>query len=202
MWSKLKDKSLTFIRRYTATKIAVTLMAPVLTFPFVVDFYDSYNISQTLKYGNINKIEMNEYFDRKQLESDVTNMIQARSGCYFLIVGEHGVGKTSLIKKLVASSDGGMIYLTCPPNPIQFGRSFADAIGYSAIYEPSLLRNYFPSLSIIPSSKHVKLPMPEFEASQDKFLSEVKKYTKSTGRIPILITRTTFVKVMPARHFC
>ena len=93
MWSKLKDKSLTFIRRYTVTKIAVTLMAPVLTFPFVVDFYDSYNISQTLKYGNMNKIEMDEYFGRKQLESDVTKMIQTRNGSYFLILASMESGK-------------------------------------------------------------------------------------------------------------
>ena len=79
-----------------------------------------------------------------------------------------------------------MIYLSCPSSSFQFGRSFADAIGYSAIYEPSLLRKYFPSLSILPSSERVKLPMPEFEASLSKFLSEVKKYEKSTGRIPIL----------------
>ena len=84
---------------------AVIVIIPLIAFPFAVDYYDSCSISCVLKNGQIRKSGLSssdaKYFPRVELEKEVSKAIYETDnsdGNYFLIVGEHGAGKTALIK--------------------------------------------------------------------------------------------------------
>ena len=106
---------------------------------------------------------------------------------YLLLVGENGIGKTTLIQRVTESFSDGIIYVSCPQDPLLFGQAFADSISYSSIYSPSMFRVIFSSLDVLPSSKQIKLRIPEYRACQKKFLQCIEQYKKNTGRTPILV---------------
>ena len=129
-----------------------------------------------------------KYFQRNELEEEIKNTIQSSDDRYFLIVGEHGTGKTSSFKQIIKNNNNnGMIYVACPDDPLDFGKSFADAISYSSIYSTSILRKLFSSLSILPSSLNQKSPMSEYHACEEKFFKAVEQYKIQTKRTPILV---------------
>jgi Cdc6-like AAA superfamily ATPase len=142
-----------------------------------------------LKHGQKKLLPDVEYFPRKKLEQTIIREIETgdAAGSYFLLIGEHGTGKTSLVQRLVKNSTSGMIHVSCPDNPLLFGQSFANAIGYSSIHSPSLYRKVFTSLSILPSANNIEKPMPEYWASRDKFFQAVRRYKAETGHAPILV---------------
>ena len=159
--------------------------------PIFVDYYDSWRIQSVFRNGQLLNLKENKkYFCRAQLEEEVKCEIKSNddeAGRYFLLVGEHGTGKTTLVQHIVQSEKGGIVYVSCPSDPLEFGVAFADAISYSSIYSRSIFRRFFSSLSILPSSSEKNSPMPEYEASQMKFFQAVKLYKKETKRVPILV---------------
>ena len=126
------------------------------------------------------------YFHRPKEENELKEKISKQKSSYFLLVGERGKGKTSLASGYAQRSRG-VIYVSCPPDPLQFGKKFADAIDYSSIYNPIIFRKLFTSLNILPSSSSFNGPLSEFNACQEKFIDAVIQYKKNTGEIPILI---------------
>lgn len=179
----------------------ITAIKPLLTpfaFPLFavltanwLDWRDSRNIEQALlRLQNYIFHEDKDYFTREDIVRRLHAVITPsyiRSSKYVIITGEHGNGKTSLIKYIVSKQKSGVIYLSCPSNYLRFGEIFADAISYSAIYHPSVIRQAFQASSLLSSPMRFRGYMPVFEACLNKFIGAVKNYKKRTGLIPVLI---------------
>jgi Cdc6-like AAA superfamily ATPase len=185
----LNTKLWPFLTRSLLIKSTIAVITSAIASPFVIDHYDSNKISSVLKNGQKKLLLDVEYFPRKFLEQNIIQAIGAGddAGNYFLLVGEHGTGKTSLVQRLVENSTSGMIYVSCPKDANDFGKSFANAILYSTIYNPPLWRKVFTSLSILPSTNNIKKPMPEYWACEEKFFQAVERYKAETGHAPILV---------------
>ncbi len=184
----IKTRVWPFVQRSLFLKSVIVISSAIASSPFLIDYYDSWNVFSALKYGQ-KTLPKKVYFTRNNLEQKVIKSISRgeKSGNYFLLVGEHGTGKTSLVQRIVQNSGGGMVYVSCPDNPLEFGQSFAAAINYTSIYEPSLFRKFFTKLSILPSSAGITLPMPEFEACRKKFFQAAERYKRETGHAPVLV---------------
>ena len=181
---KLKRNLLESIKTLSGKLVLIPISASSLFFsPFVVDWYDDKCIYDKLTTGPKDLLKGRKYFTRFKLEENIANKISDKKR-YYLVTGEHGIGKTSLMRYIAKE---GVIYVSCPVIPLNFGQAFADAIGYTSIYDPSTFRRLCTALSALPSSEKVKGPMPEFWASQKKIFNALKEYKKRTGRIPILI---------------
>ena len=70
--------------------------------------------------------------ERKELAAEVERILQPPEGYakYHLIVGDHGTGKTTLVRQ-VAHERSGIIYVSIPKNVSLFGEEFAHAINWS-----------------------------------------------------------------------
>jgi Cdc6-like AAA superfamily ATPase len=167
--------------------IAAGLLGTVAAFsvPIVIDRYDQREINLAF-IGNKKEKTITNFFPREIIYQSISKFVFDPNGMYFMVIGQHGVGKSSILKK-IAEDNTGIIYVKCPQEPKHFGQKFADAICYSTIYRPHILRKLFQSFYILPSSKNFKDIMPEFYASELKFLHAVKNYKNKTGKIPVLV---------------
>jgi len=72
--------------------------------------------------------------ERTELENELKSIIQPIEGSikynYFLITGEHGTGKTTIVQKLCREAGSGVIYVSVPNNPGDIIRELALAIDY------------------------------------------------------------------------
>jgi len=166
--------------------LPILLSLLVIVSCYLFDFYDSYSIGNVLSLKG--KEEKTNYFVRgSKLESEIILKLHNK-GSYFLIMGEHGCGKSTIMQHL-ANQNEGLIYLSCPESPYDFGKEFARTIGYSSIFEPSLLRKIMTSSlsSVLPTAEKLSIPMAEYVLSKKKFLEKVHEYKLKNNQPVILI---------------
>jgi len=72
--------------------------------------------------------------ERPELESELKLIIQPIEGSikknYFLITGEHGTGKTTIVQKVCREAGSGVIYVSAPNTPGNIIKELALAIDY------------------------------------------------------------------------
>jgi Cdc6-like AAA superfamily ATPase len=161
---------------------------PIVAYGF--DYYDQRNINETLIQGQNVETKPN-YYERR----DITELLSSKispsdkdEANYYIISGVKGVGKTTSVMHFTKSrynnkdinNKGGVIYVSCD-DANKFGKAFADAISYSAIYEPSIFRG-----RILPTANHGSSE-DIFNACEQKFYKAAKNYKAKTGKVPVLI---------------
>ena len=164
--------------------------------PYVFNYYDQWNINETLLEGQ-NVEASTDYYERK----DITGLLSSKispsdkdEANYYVISGVKGVGKTTSVMQFTKSrynnkdvnNKCGVIYVSCD-DVNDFGKTFADAISYSTIYEPSIFRKFYIRLFSILPTVDATDSKKTFDACRKKFYHAVDNYKKITGNTPILI---------------
>jgi hypothetical protein len=102
-----------------------------------IAYSDDRKVKKTLESGSCPAIEVedSEFVDRPSLVKDLTRMLSPKfakeRSPYYVISGEHGTGKTTMIKKASQLVGGGVIYVNVPEKIEEFDQAFASATGYS-----------------------------------------------------------------------
>ena len=89
------------------------------------------NIRSAFDKGAVPTVEESTFVERKKVSQDIESIIQPRKGYsnYDLIVGNHGTGKTTLVRK-VGHEHHGIIYVDVPEN-LSFDMAFKKALRWS-----------------------------------------------------------------------
>jgi Cdc6-like AAA superfamily ATPase len=197
--SKINDntvKEATIFIIKVVSGLALTFIASLPIAAYGFDYYDQLNINETLLQGQNVKTKP-DYYERKDITELLSSKISPSNkdeGKYYIISGVKGVGKTTSVMYFTKSrynskdfnNKGGVIYVSCD-DANKFGKAFADAISYSTIYEPSLLRKFYASILNILPTVNVKNSKDTFDACEEKFYRAVNNYKKLTGNMPTLI---------------
>jgi hypothetical protein len=177
--------------------LAATFIASLPIAAYGFDYYDQWNINETLIQGQ-NVEASTDYYER----TDITELLSSKISPsnkkeknYYIISGVKGVGKTTSVMHFTNSrynnkdvnNKGGVIYVSCSRNFNDFGKTFADAISYSTIYEPSIFRKFYIRLFSILPTVDATDSKKTFDACRKKFYHAVNNYKKITGNTPILI---------------
>ena len=95
---------------------------------------DEKRLRDTLVRGSCPSIDMEDsaFIHRPSLEADFERMVTPsnKPTKYFVVAGEHGTGKSTMMKAACSKVGGGIIYVDVPENVLDFGDAFADAIGF------------------------------------------------------------------------
>ena len=192
--------------------LAAILIASLPITVYGFDYYDQWNINETLLEGQNVKTKPN-YYERTDITGLLTSTISPSNkdeGKYYIISGVKGVGKTTSVMHFTKSrynnkdvnNKGGVVYVSFD-DANDFGKAFADAISYTTIYRPSLFRLfYFRLFSILPTVDATD-SKKTFEACREKFYRAVENYKKITGNTPILIIDNVnnFLELKLVNHF-
>ena len=75
--------------------------------------------------------DFDDYVPRTDVESSLKGILTpaAKVNSYWVVLGEHGTGKTTTVQKVCNEIGKGIIYLTVPEDVAKFGNAFAQAIG-------------------------------------------------------------------------
>ena len=176
--------------------LAATFIASLPIAAYGFDYYDQWNINETLIQGQ-NVEASTDYYER----TDITELLSSKISPsnkkeknYYIISGVKGVGKTTSVMHFTNSrynnkdvnNKGGVIYVSCD-DVNDFGKTFADAISYSTIYEPSIFRKFYIRLFSILPTVDATDSKKTFDACKKKFYHAINKYKEITGKTPILI---------------
>jgi ATPase family associated with various cellular activities (AAA) len=77
-------------------------------------------------------VDLDDYFPRNDVEASLKKILNNPSTTvsnYWVIVGEHGTGKTTTVQKVCNEIGKGIIYVDVPEDLSEFGKDFAQAIG-------------------------------------------------------------------------
>ena len=100
---------------------------------------DEKRLRDTLVRGTCPSINVDDsdFIHRPSVEADFERMItpKEKETSYFVVAGEHGTGKSTMMKAACSKIGGGIIYIDVPENVRKFGDVFADAIGFK--FHPS-----------------------------------------------------------------
>ncbi|KAJ3066679.1 hypothetical protein HDU98_010050, partial [Podochytrium sp. JEL0797] len=131
------DRAQSLLFKWTAGKFVVLVLGSVsLSAAYVVAAHemDEKRLRDTLVKGSCPPITLDdaEFVHRPSVEYDFERMVTPREkpASYFVVVGEHGTGKSTLMKAACSKVGGGVIYVDVPENVCDFGDAFAHAIGF------------------------------------------------------------------------
>jgi hypothetical protein len=118
------------------------LAAPIADISYAT-FYNwnrSRKIYSSLKKGNVAfTVEEDEFVDRPDVVDVLRGLLRppAVYKCYDLVIGNHGTGKTTLIRKVAHDLDG-VVYVEIPAkkNEVEFEKSFGLALEKALNWTP------------------------------------------------------------------
>ena len=141
-------------------------------------FNPQYPISPDLFYGRGKIIDRFKYNVEQSIEGSLTNMA---------LVGEFGMGKTSLLKKLHSldiCDDVSKVYITLKDT---YANSFEDVIGYIYTSLGNEIKEFFKSLKVKITVPYVEIESDE-KFSKDNFRKYmVKLWTEANKKSPLII---------------
>ena len=127
-------------------KLAVAALPVSLLAGRVISSYDDIcrekNLHGAFRKGAVPSPE-GFVVERKELAAEMERILQPPEGYarYHLIVGDHGTGKTTLIRQVAHERDG-IIYVSIPKDVSLFGEEFAHAINWSPISSTWLSKTF------------------------------------------------------------
>lgn len=171
---------------------AIPLLA--IVYAQILDLYDSFCIERSF-FRNlkvlVNPAQKNFFFKRGFVDELKHKIIPTNSltSKYLVVTGAHGNGKSSMVHHIVDELTNGVHYVACPSNAMRFGEAFSDSISYSSMYRPSVIRQAFQASSLLtsPMRYNGRSFIPIFEACLNKYTRAAARYTRITGKVPILV---------------
>ncbi|CAF1266341.1 unnamed protein product [Adineta steineri] len=151
---------------------------------------NDFEIKYTFRFGSCPnfKFPEDQLLERKELLDTLTSIVtpvpDKLVSSYYIVVGDHGTGKTTLIRQAARKAGGGVIYVDVPSNVEKFGASFARAIRFN-------FKEHLRLSTWIESKMFGSPPDEGKEASWERVLLSFRKYAhhyrKKHGRVPVLI---------------
>ncbi|CAF1606538.1 unnamed protein product [Adineta ricciae] len=151
---------------------------------------NDFEIKYTFRHGSCPnfKIKEDQLLDRRELCSTLESIMRPVEdklvSSYYIVIGDHGVGKTTLIRQAARKIGRGVIYVDVPSNTEKFGFAFARAIRFH-FKEHLRLSNW------IESKMFGSPPDDGKEASWERVLISFQQYAldfkKRYGHVPVLI---------------
>ena len=130
---------------------------------------------------------------REDLEKDVCDLIRPRkSKEYGIIIGHHGVGKSTLVRKVIRSleSPKGVVYFLTPENlEASFMKNFHKELGYRVpiLFWPHLRRWFFgqhqPTIDLPPEAD----PKKHWDPIREKLIEVAFSYRQKHGQPAVLV---------------
>lgn len=110
----------------------ILFIAAPACYVFFVEKEDMKSLINKINSKSVPTVLFDEYVERNGFENDLKTMLtpKVRVDSFFVVIGENGTGKTSLVQKVCHSLDGGVLYVDVPANISMFATDFAAAIGY------------------------------------------------------------------------
>ncbi|CAF0853079.1 unnamed protein product [Adineta ricciae] len=151
---------------------------------------NDFEVKYTFRHGSCPnfKIKEDQLLERRELCSTLESIMRPVEdklvSSYYIVVGDHGVGKTTLIRQAARKIGRGVIYVDVPSNTEKFGFAFARAIRFH-FKEHLRLSNW------IESKMFGSPPDDGKEASWERVLISFQQYAldfkKRYGHVPVLI---------------
>ncbi|UJR28116.1 hypothetical protein I4U23_009371 [Adineta vaga] len=151
---------------------------------------NDYEIKYTFRYGSCPNFKFKEeqLLERKTLLDRLTTIVtpvpDKLVSSYYILLGEHGVGKSTLIRQAARKVGSGVVYVDVPPNVEKFGFAFARAIRFN-------FKDHIRLSTWIESKMFGSPPDDGKEASWERVLLTFEKYAlaykKKYGSVPVLI---------------
>ncbi|CAF0977347.1 unnamed protein product [Rotaria sp. Silwood1] len=152
---------------------------------------NDHEIKRTFRNGSCPNFKFKEeqLLERKEILDELSRIIKPVANklvsSYYIVVGDHGTGKTTLIRQAARQAGRGVIYVDIPYNVERFGSAFARSINFN--FKEHLL------LSVWIESKMFGSPPDDAgkQESWERVLVTFEKYAidfkKRYGCVPILI---------------
>ncbi|CAF1416092.1 unnamed protein product [Adineta ricciae] len=151
---------------------------------------NDYEIKHTFSNGSCPNFKFKEeqLLERRtlldQLIKIVTPVPDKLVSSYYIVLGEHGSGKSTLIRQAAREVGPGVVYVDVPSNVEKFGFAFARAIRFN-------FKEHIRLSTWIESKMFGSPPDDGKEASWERVLQTFEKYAlnykKKYGSVPVLI---------------
>ncbi|CAF2412020.1 unnamed protein product [Rotaria sp. Silwood2] len=169
--------------------LAIFILAGV-SYVIVEQIKNDYEIKQTFRNGSCPNFKFREeqLFERKEILDELSSIIKPVANklvsSYYIVVGDHGTGKTTLIRQAARQAGRGVIYVDIPYNVERFGSAFARSINFN--FKEHILLSAW-----IESKMFGSPPDDGKQESWERVLATFEKYAidfkKRYGCVPILI---------------
>ncbi|CAG8791600.1 23865_t:CDS:1, partial [Gigaspora rosea] len=110
---------------------------------FVVDRVSEYRVISALENGTkpVPKVKNEQFISRPQISETLKKVFQPDEdhSYYHVICGEHGTGKTTLVRMEAKNVGKGVIYVDVPPDFKDLGKSFGKAINMFFLEDISII---------------------------------------------------------------
>ncbi|KAJ3076565.1 hypothetical protein HDU98_002085 [Podochytrium sp. JEL0797] len=186
------DRAQSLLFKWTAGKFVVLVLGSVsLSAAYAVAAHemDEKRVRDTLVQGTCpqSSVKSSYFVDRPSVESDFVRMVtpQEDPASYFVVVGEHGTGKSTMMKAACSKVGGGVIYVDVPANVRNFGDAFAHAIGFK--FHPShSFAEYIHSL-VYGTGPSPEQHQERWELPYEKFKELARWYRATHGKTPVIV---------------
>ncbi|KAI9342264.1 hypothetical protein BDR26DRAFT_1006738 [Obelidium mucronatum] len=191
--------------RWKAVKIGVFVLGSVSSlsafYVIVSHKLDEKRLKETLVKGTCPSIHTtdSEYIHRPSVESQFERMVtpSVNPASYFVVVGEQGTGKSTMMKAACSKVGSGVIYVNVPEDVQDFGESFADSIGFNFRASNSLL-GYLHTLVYGEENEQEK--ERNWKLPYRKFKKLAIWYREKYGTAPVLVIDNTNFLAMHAEY--
>jgi archaellum biogenesis ATPase FlaH len=111
-----------------------------------------------------------------------------KSGNYFIINGEHGVGKSTLLKEACKIYRSGVIYVSVDFDVKTFGRKFGHAVGFNFDEDVTPLVLLYKTIGVT-NRLELKIdePIGSFFRMAPFLINAARAYKENNGRTPVVI---------------
>ncbi|CAF0962928.1 unnamed protein product [Rotaria sordida] len=126
------------IKKYLPSRINSLLILVLAGIGYVIiaQAKNDYEIKRTFRNGSCPtyKFREEQLLERKELLDTLLSIVKPVTNklvsSYYIVVGDHGTGKTTLIRQAARQVGRGVIYVDIPYNVEKFGYAFARAINF------------------------------------------------------------------------
>ncbi|CAF0775772.1 unnamed protein product [Rotaria sordida] len=193
---KIESNRLSFVEKflknvfsYQINSIAILIVAGI-GYVMYEQVKNDYEIKSTFRHGSCPNFKFKEeqLLERKSLLNSLITILTPVAdklvSSYYIVLGEHGVGKSTLIRQAAREVGRGVIYVYVPSNVEKFGTAFARAINFD-------FKEHIRLSTWIESTMFGAPPDDGKEESWERVLIIFEKYAidfkKKYGCVPVLI---------------
>ncbi|RHZ50104.1 hypothetical protein Glove_505g60 [Diversispora epigaea] len=167
----------------------VIFFAGDLLYTWQVSLLNERLINETMEKGTRPKLTVSEdeYIDRPEIIDLLKGIFQPSKNYshYHVICGEHGTGKTSLVRKVANEVKQGVIYVDIPPNFNEMGYEFGKALNFTFEEDVSLTMRL--KKKILNETNDAKHSYSKWERAMHAFKGASTVYKKKHGKPPVII---------------
>ena len=134
--------------------------------------------------------KVKDYVQRKEVESDLKQILTPDEDVkgFFVISGEHGTGKTTIVQKVCEEIGHGIIYVDVPEEVEEFSYAFSQAIGINYHQENNGFFSYIYQKVFDSEKCIIDLNVAlDWMIVYRKFKLYADWYRKKHGKAPVLV---------------